>query len=86
MLHNTSHRVLFKREYNLLNKYIPWVLGIFVGQSPETYFVHHIGMHHAEGNLPNDLSSTMKYQRDSFVDFLKYVSRFLFLGDIDLFP
>lgn len=85
MLHNTSHRVLFRREYNLLNKYIPWVLGIFVGQSPETYFVHHVGMHHAEGNLPEDLSSTMAYQRDSFVDFLKYLFRFLLLGDIELF-
>jgi fatty acid desaturase len=85
MLHNTCHRVLFKKKYDLLNKYIPWVVGVFVGQSPETYFVHHIGMHHAEGNLPNDLSSTMSYQRDSFIDWLKYVSRFLFFGDIELF-
>ncbi len=85
MLHNTCHRVLFKKEYNLLNKYIPWVLGIFFGQSPETYFVHHVGMHHAEGNLPDDLSSTMAYQRDSFIDFLKYLFRFLLLGDTELF-
>jgi len=85
MLHCTSHRVLFKREYGLLNKYIPWVIGIFFGQSPETYFVHHIGMHHTDGNLPDDLSSTMPYQRDSFVDWLKYLGRFLVLGDFELY-
>ncbi|MDH3456788.1 MAG: fatty acid desaturase [Gemmatimonadota bacterium] len=85
MLHCTSHRILFKREYDILNKYIPWMLGVFMGQSPETYFVHHIGMHHTDGNLPDDLSSTMPYQRDSFVDWLKYIGRFLFIGDFELY-
>jgi fatty acid desaturase len=85
MLHCTSHRILFKREYEILNKYIPWVLGVFFGQSPEAYFVHHIGMHHTDGNLADDLSSTMPYQRDSFVDWLKYLGRFLFFGDVELY-
>ncbi len=79
MLHNTSHRQLFKREYGWAKFYIPWVLGPFCGESPETYFIHHITMHHAEGNLPRDLSSTMKYQRDSVSDFLRYWADFIFL-------
>jgi len=79
MLHNTAHRKLFKRKYKLLNKWIPWVLGPFCGQSPDTYEVHHITMHHSEGNLPDDLSSTMGYQRDSLIDWLKYFFRFFFL-------
>jgi uncharacterized protein YeeX (DUF496 family) len=37
-------------------------------------------MHHLEGNLPKDLSSTMKYQRDSVVDFAKYWLDFFFLS------
>lgn len=78
MLHNTSHRRLFKRRYKFLNHYIPWVLGPFCGESPETYYAHHITMHHAEGNMPNDLSSTMRFQRDSFLHFLRYFSRFFF--------
>src|SRR5579863_780156 len=32
MLHNTSHRTLFKPRYRLLNLYIPWVLGPFFGE------------------------------------------------------
>jgi hypothetical protein len=78
MLHNTSHRRLFRRPWAWMNQYIPWVLGPFFGESPETYFAHHVGMHHPENNLENDLSSTMHYQRDSVVDFLRYFLRFLF--------
>jgi fatty acid desaturase len=85
MLHNVCHNTLFRREYGLLNRYIPWGIGVFLGQSPETYFVHHIGMHHTEGNLPDDLSSTMQYQRDSFIDWTRYAGRFLLLGDVQLY-
>ncbi len=84
MLHNTSHRKLFKKDYEFLNNFIPWVLGPFYGQSPETYFAHHIGMHHLEDNLPPDLSSTMHYQRDSIGGFLHYFGTFFFFGIVQL--
>jgi len=79
MLHCTSHRVFFKSNYGFMNYYLPWLIGPFFGQSPETYYTHHIGMHHAENNLDDDDSSTMHYQRDSIKDFLKYFTRFFFL-------
>lgn len=84
MLHNTSHRKLFKQEYDWMNKIIPWFLGPFYGETPETYFGHHVMMHHAENNLVDDLSCTMNYQRDSFIDFLKYFFLFFFFGMSDL--
>jgi fatty acid desaturase len=84
MLHLTSHRPLFKKEYKFLNNIIPWVIGPFFGETPESYFAHHLGMHHAEDNMPEDLSSTMKYQRDSFSDFMKYYSEFIIYGIFDL--
>jgi fatty acid desaturase len=80
MLHNVSHRSLFKRKYKVLNKIIPWIVGPFFGETPETYFAHHIGMHHAENNLEDDLSSTIKSQRDSFRDFMKYFLHFFIIG------
>lgn len=80
MLHCTSHRTLFKKERAWMNQIIPWVIGPFMGESPETYFAHHMGMHHPENNLPEDLSSTMKYQRDSLVGWLTYYVDFLFFG------
>jgi hypothetical protein len=84
ILHNTSHRPLFKKEYRLLNYYLVWVLGPLFGESPETYFAHHIGMHHIEENLEDDLSSTMPYQRDSFLGWLKYFLEFFFAVIVEL--
>jgi fatty acid desaturase len=84
MLHCTSHRVLFKKKYGWLNHTIPWVLGPLFGQTPESYFVHHMGMHHPENNMPDDESSTMHYQRDSVRGFLRYLGDFLALGVVNL--
>jgi len=84
MLHCTSHRPFFKKEYEWMNKYIPWVLAPFFGNTPETYYAHHIGMHHAENNLEDDISSTMEYRRDSFSEFLRYFGNFFFKGIFQL--
>jgi hypothetical protein len=78
MLHCTSHRPWFKPASSWLNKYLPWIVGPFFGQTPETYASHHLAMHHRENNLEDDLSSTMHYQRDSFRGFLKYFISFFF--------
>jgi hypothetical protein len=84
MLHNTSHTRLFKRKYAVLNYVVPWLLGPFFGETPETYLAHHVGMHHPENNLADDLSSTMKYQRDSVFGFAHYLGSFMLVGLFDL--
>jgi fatty acid desaturase len=84
MLHNTSHRPVCRKRYRALNHVIPWLLGPFFGESPQSYFVHHVGMHHPENNMESDASSTLRYQRDSFVDFLSYFFRFLSIGIVEL--
>jgi fatty acid desaturase len=78
MLHCTSHRPWFNKKNNWLNYYLPWIIGPFFGQTPETYASHHLAMHHRENNLEKDLSSTMEYQRDSVRGFMLYFSRFFF--------
>lgn len=80
MMHCTSHRPFFNSKYSALNHYLPWFIGPFFGQTPETYYSHHIGMHHPENNMPEDESSTMKYQRDSLGGFMHYLGTFLFAG------
>ncbi|MFO0595954.1 MAG: fatty acid desaturase [Myxococcaceae bacterium] len=82
MLHNTMHRPFFKSP-RWLNKFVPFLMSLLFG-IPTGYMEHHIGMHHAENNLRNDLSSTMRYQRDSFLHWLMYVGRFLALIHIEL--
>ena len=59
MLHCISHRKPFKKNYTWLYNYIIWFVCPFFGHTPETYFVHHIGMHHVENNMPDDASSTL---------------------------
>ncbi len=80
MMHCTSHRAWFKQEYGIMNYFLPWVIGPFFGQTPETYYSHHVGMHHPENNMPDDESSTMKFQRDSLKDFSIYLVTFIFAG------
>jgi fatty acid desaturase len=84
MLHCTSHRQLFRGSRPVLNALIPWVLGPFMGQTPGTYFAHHVGMHHVEENGPNDLSSTERFQRDRIGEWLLYWGRFMSVGLFDL--
>ena len=85
MFHCMCHRQMFKKEYEWMQKWTAWIVCPFFGSTPETYFVHHITMHHVENNNEEDASSTMKYRRDSPIDFLKYFFRFLFLGIVDTF-
>jgi fatty acid desaturase len=82
MLHNTMHRPFIRRP-RWLNQIHPYVMSFYIG-IPTGYAVHHIGMHHVEDNMPEDLSSTMRYRRDSFLHFLAYFSRFFFLIIIEL--
>ncbi|MBL7746333.1 MAG: fatty acid desaturase [Chitinophagaceae bacterium] len=85
MLHCISHRKLFKKGYTWIYNYVIWFVCPFFGHTPETYFVHHMGMHHVENNMLEDASSTLPYQRDSLRGFLAYVGRFLVLGFVDTF-
>lgn len=85
MLHCISHRKLFKKGYTWMYNWIVWIVCPFFGHTPETYFVHHMAMHHVENNMEDDASSTLPYNRDSLRGFTLYVLRFLFLGFRDTF-
>jgi fatty acid desaturase len=81
MLHNTMHR-RFLRSRALEHAH-PFAMSFFFGV-PTGYREHHLGMHHADDNLPEDLSSTVRYQRDRFSHFLVYFFRFFFLIIVEL--
>ena len=85
LVHMVTHRRLFKPTWGRYNDYIPLVLACFYGMSPGAYLAHHLGMHHVEGNMPGDRSSTMRFRRDSLVDFCRYWLRFQLLGKLDLY-
>lgn len=85
MFHCICHRRMFKKGYDWMHRYVTWIVCPFFGHTPETYFAHHIAMHHVENNQEEDASSTLHYRRDSPVDFLKYLFRFLIAGFVETF-
>lgn len=84
MFHCATHRTLFKKQYNYLNYLLPYLIAPLFGHMADTYYAHHVGMHHAENNLKDDESSTMLYQRDSLKSFLLYLAKFMITGIYDI--
>jgi hypothetical protein len=82
MLHCTMHRPFIRRP-RWLDRAHPFVMSFFCG-IPTGYAEHHMGMHHMEDNMEEDLSSTLRYRRDSFLHFLVYWARFFFLVAVEL--
>ncbi len=82
MLHCTMHRP-FIRDPKWLNRVHAYGMSFFFG-IPTGYAEHHMGMHHIEDNMNDDLSGTCRYRRDSFFHFIAYWARFFFLIAIEL--
>ena len=85
MMHQHIHqRGILAKRFALFDKLFPYILDPMMGHTWNTYYYHHVKHHHVEGNGPQDLSTTIRYQRDSVPDFLRYVGRFFFLVWLDL--
>lgn len=84
MVHALEHRPAFIGRGRFLQPLICNGMPLLYGVSPFGYRPHHLVMHHAEENRPGDLSSTLRYRRDSRVAFLRYWLRFLLTGSPEL--
>lgn len=88
MMHQHIHMRGILTKSNLLARIFdatfPYILDPLMGHTWNSYYYHHVKHHHVEGNGPDDLSSTIRYQRDELSEFLKYVGRFYFLVWLDL--
>ncbi|KAI9843136.1 MAG: hypothetical protein M1837_006589 [Sclerophora amabilis] len=85
MMHQHIHmRGILAKDYAWFDKTFPFVTDPLMGHTWNSYYFHHVKHHHVEGNRPEDLSSTVRYQRDEFLHFLHYLGRFFFLVWLDL--
>ncbi|KAK3352038.1 fatty acid desaturase-domain-containing protein [Neurospora tetraspora] len=88
MMHQHIHMrgILTKDKWwtRVFDAVFPYVLDPLMGHTWNSYYYHHVKHHHVEGNGPDDLSSTIRYQRDELSEFAKYVGRFYFLVWLDL--
>ncbi|KAK3358080.1 hypothetical protein B0T25DRAFT_590116 [Lasiosphaeria hispida] len=77
-------RGVLARRFAVIDELFPYVMDPLMGHTWNSYFYHHVKHHHVEGNGPGDLSSTIRYQRDSLSHFLMYLGRFFFFVWFDL--
>jgi hypothetical protein len=85
MLHNHIHNNgVLAKQYAFFDHLVPYILEPLMGHTWDSYFYHHVKHHHSEGNGPDDLSSTIRYQRDSLLHFSCYVGRFFAFVWIEL--
>ncbi|OTA59205.1 hypothetical protein K449DRAFT_385235 [Hypoxylon sp. EC38] len=87
MMHQHIHGGGVLRKQPLIHLFditFPYITDPLMGHTWNTYYYHHVKHHHVEGNGPEDLSSTIRYQRDNVWHFLHYVGRFYFLIWLDL--
>jgi hypothetical protein len=85
LLHNHIHNNgVLVEKYALFDKAFPYILEPLMGHTWHSYYYHHLKCHHVEGNGPEDLSSTLQFQRDEIADFLIYLARFIFFIWIEL--
>lgn len=85
MMHQHIHgRGILKKGYAWFDLTFPYLTDPLMGHTWNSYFYHHVKHHHVEGNGPDDLSSTIRYQRDDVWHFMQYVGRFYLLVWFDL--
>jgi hypothetical protein len=85
MMHQHIHmRGVLAKRYAWLDHTFPYITDPLMGHTWNSYYFHHVKHHHVEGNGPDDLSSTIRYQRDSCWDFFQYWTRFFCLAWLDL--
>jgi hypothetical protein len=85
MMHQHIHMGgILNRRWKLFDQAFPYLTDPLMGHTWNSYYFHHVKHHHVEGNGPNDLSSTIRYQRDNVWHFLHYWARFFILVWLDL--
>jgi hypothetical protein len=85
MMHNHIHNNgVLQKSYASFDWCFPYILEPLMGHTWDSYYYHHVKGHHVEGNGPDDISTTIRYQRDSILAFLHYQMRFLLLCWFDL--
>lgn len=79
MMHQHIHmRGILAKRLAFWDMLFPYITNPLMGHTWNSYYYHHVKHHHIEANGPDDLSSTIRYQRDELLDFACYVARFFF--------
>ena len=85
MMHQHIHmQGILAKKHAWFDRIFPYITDPLMGHTWNSYYFHHVKHHHVEGNGPGDMSSTIRYQRDSYWDFFQYVAKFLLFAWAEL--
>lgn len=78
LIHKEGHepKGLFKPGFGLLNKFFGYFLAPLYGHVPEGYPMGHMRIHHKFDNAPEDVTSTVYYDRRHASRFMIYLFEF----------
>ena len=78
LIHKEGHepKGLFKPKFAVLNKFFGYFLAPLYGHVPEGYPMGHMRIHHKFDNAPEDVTSTVYYNRTHASRFLLYLFEF----------
>ncbi len=79
LIHKEGHepRGLFKKPFTFLNKFYGYFMALFYGHVPEGYPMGHMRIHHKYDNTPEDVTSTIFYDRTQASRFMLYLFEFM---------
>jgi Fatty acid desaturase len=79
LIHKEGHepRGFFKSPFTFLNKFFGYIMAFFYGHVPEGYPMGHMRIHHKHDNAPEDVTSTVFYDRNQTSRFMIYLFEFM---------
>lgn len=79
LIHKEGHepKGFFKKRFSFLNKFFGYFLVFFYGHVPEGYPMGHMRIHHKHDNAPDDVTSTVFYDRTQALRFMIYLFEFM---------
>ena len=79
LIHKEGHepKGFFKKPFTFLNKFYGHFMVLFYGHVPEGYPMGHMRIHHKHDNAPDDVTSTVFYNRNHPARFMLYLFEFM---------
>ena len=79
LIHKEGHepKGFFKPRFAFLNKFFGRFMVFFYGHVPEGYPMGHMRIHHKHDNGPDDVTSTVFYNRTQAIRFMIYLFEFM---------
>ena len=79
LIHKEGHepKGFFRKPFTFLNKFFGHFMAFFYGHVPEGYPMGHMRIHHKHDNAPEDVTSTVFYDRNQASRFMMYLFEFM---------